>query len=502
MTDSVCTRPTVATYHTPPTMSLSDTRERVKVDAARTMTGSHAGAMRELCDSPGESTSILLYAVGVGRAAVKNENASATCVLVVYRTSESMVAGVKEYLDRADADADTDVIMCATKEADHKAMLAMEKRTSTRFACFWNSSEAQEPRDVDSMYDNEFLGEYIGRCEHDGLRDCECLPGWIKGAPLAPKTWPKGDPRNSVLILCFSTETLKNDMQRKSIETVLSKSRGLGLKVSLVVTEGRLKRDEFANMDISEFLCWPPANLDWPSWDYSRCASRSRVDDAALSHGVKRRRNTNTGAARRREFSSFRRELTAEEMNNLREHNKIWFTTRQELHTLFTMYPNPANFSPEETYTAQMREHFDKRGETLSVDSIKDWEKRLTHRDTVTVPGSKHDDTRTISEVVEEMRQKQLDYIGILYFDNLQRQKKQVRDERGSVDTEQAYEDAMKRLVGNKLVSVILEADMRAKERCVLLPQRRENCQTLLQKYINHSQTFGLSKFRQMTSNM
>jgi hypothetical protein len=175
------------------------------------------------------------------------------------------------------------------------------------------------------------------------------------------------------------------------------------------------------------------------------------------------------------------------------------------------MYPNPTHFSPEETYTAQIRRNFDEFSrEKLSVDSIKVWEKQLADdKDTVTVPGEVWEKqltdrdtvpgTRPISEVVDEMRQEQLQYIGILYYDNLQ-QRKRLFDNEGSVDTKQAFEDAMNSLRGNKLVSDILKADVRAAERCVLLPQRREHCETQVRECISHSQKSGLSKFSQMVS--
>ena len=280
--------------------SLSDARARMIAEAMRRAPD---GAC-ELHEFPAESrsSSILLDAVGIGRVAAKHGSASAAFVLVVYETSEAMVRGVKEYLERVSADVNAEVIACATEEKDHKELVAMEEQTNARFACFWNSKRAQEPRDAASMYKSIFLKKHIdGRCNCPRAQGGKCLPGWIKGAPLAPVTWPKNEPRKCVLVLCFSMETLENGITKSLMEKVLTDSKR-GLKVSCAVMQGRLKRDGFAKMKISTIFFWSPTNLDL-----------QRRDDDELSRAVKRRRITNTGVAHRRAFLSYRRDLTPEQ---------------------------------------------------------------------------------------------------------------------------------------------------------------------------------------------
>lgn len=181
-----------------------------------------------------------------------------------------------------------------------------------------------------------------------------------------------------------------------------------------------------------------------------------------------------------------------------RAHDAVIFGIRKPLHLLF-MKKFREDFPHVDTYTEQLQGHFDewrkRECHTYRPDSddlIKDWEKDLTSEDKVKVPtnqygGTLHE-TRNISEVVEDMRQKQLQILGIHYFDNL----------RQNESPDQAFETAIGQLQSNKLVSRILAADKKDKKRYVLLQSRREECKARLRQYIHESSRFGLSKFSQM----
>ena len=441
-----------------------------------------------------DSNSILREAVEVARIGgevLEVGLRQKACVVVLYETAESMLDDLTGYLRPPENkqtggsgdDRGVEVVACVDAEEIFGELRAMEKTTAQRFVCFWSSNRAQDPRNLSCMNNEELPSKHFsmnGNCKCSRNNDCLCFPKWVARAPLAP-------PTKYLTLLTLPAQTLKaggkgkheRNGQRDKLLTALN-----GLFTWCAVTQGK-QVEYFSDMKIPTVFTIDRGETQ-PSFVHLHEGERSTA---------KRRRVTPV----ERESGLFnpRRSLTPEENKMLEKHGRVLLGERQELHKLYSINPNPSMFEADETYTAQLRNHFDNEvGTKLTSESVKEWERELSRDACVKIPGSREE--RPISGVVEEMRSKQLKYLGILYHDYLHRQ----RDGNGgkfNPDTDQAFNDAIERVVRNKVVSAILEADPEI-QRFKLHQDHREKLRHVLRICINDSVTpiYGLAKFSEL----
>ena len=410
-------------------------RERAK-EAKKAWSGARSGHWH-LSSIPAKTNpnSLLLEAVDVARVAHEclgpakdfDKNAKRAGLLALYKTNEDMV---KDFSNNVKDFGDVDVVACTDRKEEFDDLEKGNKGKEGCW-CYWADANAQFPAKSYFMY--------IG-----------------KTPPLVNE-----NRATRALVVCVAIEGIRTGktgrkLKRTFLLEELKRAFSKGFRMWCALTDcgtvGEKEEACFSDMKIPTLFQLTPLN--------GSANKRKITSDAWQAPS----RNASSHLPKRRKLSK-------EDLQKQDLHDEVWLERRQQLHTLFTL--NPAYvFQAHKTYSAQLRQDFDNViGTKLTAEAVREWEAKLTEAHVVVVPQSSNlKEERKITEVLAEMRREQLNYLGILYYESLQRQKAcsailsatsagDVPNIKCGVDTKEAFEDAMKVIRSNNMVYAILEAD-------------------------------------------
>lgn len=204
--------------------------------------------------------------------------------------------------------------------------------------------------------------------------------------------------------------------------------------------------------------------------------------------------NDKSVASRKRTSEATKEANKRRKLEESDAHEKVIFEREPELCTLFSyLLPNQ---QPETLYSTQMLQKLVRcTGQQPSEEAVKDWESKLSESDCVVAATGNSKEHRKISDVIEDMRGSQLEYLGYRYWYNLQIQLEE--QPKKDPDSTKAYQDAVEFIQSNDTNRYILEAD---EQRNVLRSDRREWVMQQLKRCIRPCNKTGMSKLKELSA--